>query len=222
MAHSHKNNNTHTDFLIESLRTLPRAIAKTFGSKCEVVLHDLRQLEKSVVEIEHGHITGRKVGSSITDLGLRAFKKDVSDLLLNYSTTAKDGRSLKSTTVFFRDKERKPIAALCINIDITDIKKACSVIEELSQANEGLDTIETFETDIGDTITSIIEDEITKSHPTIPAMKKEDRMEIVCILEGKGVFRVKGAIKMVAKRLNVSKFAIYNYLEETRTRGPGR
>ena len=71
--------NGDTDLLIEWLSKLPRAIAKTFGSRCEVVLHDLRQLEKSVVAIEHGYITGRKIGSSITDLGLRVFKKDMPD-----------------------------------------------------------------------------------------------------------------------------------------------
>ena len=214
-------NTDEVDFLINCLKALPQAIAKTLGSKCEVVLHDLRHLEKSIIKIEHGYITGRKIGDSITDLGLRVFKKNMPDLLLNYSTTAEDGRSLKSTTTFFRDRKGKPIAALCINIDVTDIKKAAAMLDEMSQSSEPMNEAETFKTGIFDTISSIIEREIGSSHLTIPSMKKENRTEIVGRLEEMGVFQVKGAVRIVAKKLNVSKFAIYNYLEEIRENSQG-
>ena len=43
--------------------SLMKGIVALFGSKCEVVLHDLTgSYESTVVMIENGHVTGRKIG----------------------------------------------------------------------------------------------------------------------------------------------------------------
>ena len=52
------------------------ALAETFGSHCEVVLHDLQNLDRAIVKIANGHVTGRQVGAPITDMGLRLFEED--------------------------------------------------------------------------------------------------------------------------------------------------
>jgi len=48
-------------------------------------------------------------------------------------------------------------------------------------------------------------------------MGRGDKIEIVRQLEDQGVFLIKGAVKFIAKKLNVSKFTIYNYLDQVRT-----
>ena len=49
--------------LIPILKRVSKAIAEQFGSNCEVVIHDLTKgLDKSIVSIENGHVTGREVG----------------------------------------------------------------------------------------------------------------------------------------------------------------
>ena len=73
------------DFLIESLKIVVDAIARTFGPRCEVVLHDLRDLDRSIIKIENGHVTGRSVGGAITDKGLRDLRSGCKDsLFINY------------------------------------------------------------------------------------------------------------------------------------------
>ena len=79
MTPSTTKSNSDDDFLIERLAVLVEAIAKTFGSRCEVVLHDLRKLDRSIVKIEHEHITGRKVGGSLTDLALRHIRENMTN-----------------------------------------------------------------------------------------------------------------------------------------------
>jgi predicted transcriptional regulator YheO len=204
------------DFIISRFSIVVDAIAKTFGSTCEVVLHDLRQLDKSVIKIEHGHITGRHIGSSITDLALKNLKKTmVNDVLINYPTTTKGGRNLKSTTVLIRNKKDIPIAALCINIDITNLQIADSIINELCLINTRKEEItETFEKDVESTINSIINNALAVHHIPLPIVQKEDRMKIVAKLDEQGVFLIKGALKIAANKLNVSKYAIYNYLDQ--------
>ena len=163
MPPSTSKSSSDDDFLIERLAILVEAIAKTFGSRCEVVLHDLRKLDRSIVKIEHEYITGRKVGGSLTDLALRHIRENMTnDLLLNYQTTTKDGRTLKSTTVQIRNRKKVPIAALCINIDITNLQQACSEMTELCQISKETEEItESFENDITGTISCIIENTIS-------------------------------------------------------------
>ena len=48
-------------------------------------------------------------------------------------------------------------------------------------------------------------------------MEKEDKLVIVRRLDEKGVFLVKGAIDYVANILGVSRYTIYNYLDEVRS-----
>lgn len=207
------------DFLIENLSRIIEPVAHTFGSYCELVLHDLRHLETSIVKIAHGHITGRSPGGSVTDLGLKTIKENMTDdVWQNYKTTSKNGRVLKSTTILFRNRKKVPIAALCINLDVSELTTGCSFLNELCQFNEAKTEItETFETDINNTIKSMIDQVIANYHISVSAMKKKDRVNIVARLEEQGAFQVKGTVKMVAKELNVSKYAIYSYLEEVKS-----
>lgn len=219
MARRLRKNDPDQDFVIEKLSILVEAIAKMFGDQCEVVLHDLRKLEKSIIKIEHGYITGRKVGGSITDLALKNLKRDVTnDLLLNYPTKTKEGRTLKSTTVLIRNKENIPFAALCINFDVTNLLNTCSMVNEFCQTDKQKEIDETFEPEIGSTINAIINNILNSCHITVPAMRKEDKIRIVAKLHRQGVFNVKGGIKVVSRKLNVSKYTIYNYLDEIKSK----
>jgi len=51
-------------------------IAEMFDKKCEVLIHDFRNPQHSIVAIENGHVTGRKIGDPITDLALSVWKKN--------------------------------------------------------------------------------------------------------------------------------------------------
>jgi predicted transcriptional regulator YheO len=211
---------TGDDFLIASLRPLVRVIAKTFGSRCEVVLHDLRDLERSIIKIENGHVTGRKVGGSITDQGLKLLREAPNDdMLLSYQSVTNDGRPLKSSSIIFRNQKRKPIAAICINFDISDIHNFNLAVEDIfGISNEAGDRapFETFQSDIASTMNEMADSVIRKSGKAIPLSNKKDRIEIINSLEDQGFFLTKGAVKFMARKLGVSKYTVYNYLDEVR------
>ena len=46
--------------LLESYIPMVRFIAAICGPRCEVVLHDLKDIEHSIIAIENGHISGRR------------------------------------------------------------------------------------------------------------------------------------------------------------------
>jgi predicted transcriptional regulator YheO len=45
-------------------------------------------------------------------------------------------------------------------------------------------------------------------------MQKEDNLRVVENFDEKGGFMIKGAVDQLAHKLNVSRFTIYNYLDE--------
>ena len=52
------------DAVLNFLRHLAKGLADQFGPNCEVVIHDLSDnyKENSIVAIENGHVSNRKVG----------------------------------------------------------------------------------------------------------------------------------------------------------------
>lgn len=95
---------------LEFLKDLAKAIAGEFGSDCEVVVHDLESddMEHSIVAIENGHVTNRRVGDGPSHVVLEALKKpeELRDHI-GYLTKTDDGKILKSTTVFVRNAKQK-------------------------------------------------------------------------------------------------------------------
>ena len=108
---------------LQFLLTLAKGIASQFGPNCEVVVHDLatNDPERSIVAIENGHVTGRKAGDGPSHVVLEALRGNPEQLHdhLSYLTRTKDGKILKSTTIYIRDDDGAPIGIFGINYDIT-------------------------------------------------------------------------------------------------------
>jgi Uncharacterized protein conserved in bacteria len=207
----------HVDEFFEMMKPMIRLISSALGANCEVVLHDMRKPENSIVGIENGHITGRKVGDSSTNLGLEVIRKPEEEGdLLNYLTSSKDGKVLKSSSLYFYDEQGKAISSVCINYNITDFMMAANVLNEFIRTAKKVD--ETFTGDINDVIENLLEEAVEKVGKPVPFMQKEDKLKLLKYLDDKGVFTVKRSMERVAMFLDISKFTVYNYLEEIRVK----
>ena len=216
-------NNSNWPYL-EKYIPFAKTIAEMFGNKCEVLIHDFSNPQHSIVAIENGHVTGRKIGDSITDLALSIWKKggygdQKTDRVVNYKTKTKDGKILKSSSVFIRDNHQKIIGCLCINYDLTtysmfhkEIDEFCTTIDLNKEKTEK--GIETFTGDVNEVLENIIQEAIEKIGKPVSLMQKEEKLMVTKIADEKGAFLIKGAINQLAKEISVSRFTIYNYLEE--------
>ena len=112
---------------LELLRQVAAGIAAQFGSNCEVAIHDLsRDPDRSIVFIANGHVSGRKVGDGASNVvmeQLRTQDPEPKDHLC-YLTKTPDGKILKSSTVYIRDRKGKVSAILAINYDISRLMMA--------------------------------------------------------------------------------------------------
>lgn len=203
--------------ILEKLIPIAKGVSETFGSNCEVVIHDFSNMEQSIVEIFNGHVTGRTIETSMTDSILNKINKhrDGHDVY-NYTGKSTLGRELKSTTTFIRDFNDEIIGCMCINFDITDMLSARNVINELCKVDEKEVEVIGEINKVNDVLYDIVEITIHKFGRPVIYLTKDEKVNIVKDLEEKGVFLIKGAIDYVANSLQVSRYTIYNYLDGIR------
>lgn len=207
--------------ILKGMIPLVDGIASTFGKNCEVVLHDIRNPQSSVIAIANGHITGRSIGSPMTEYGLATLRKGQFDKpIVNYRKKTKEGKLLKSSSLFIKDEKGKLIGFLCINYDISELTIARNIINDFTNIIEDADfdedSGESFGSTVNEMLSSIVNKTLESVGKPVAFISKEEKVNIVQTLDQKGVFLIKGAIDYVAKVLCVSRYTVYNYLDEIR------
>ncbi len=201
---------------LESIAPIVAGVADIFGRNCEVILHSFEDPGHSVMEIANSHITGRKVGSPITDLGLNVLVQSFAnkqDIVGSYYTRTETGKLFKSITILIRNSAKKPIGMLCINIDVSAplIDFVNDFVPKTEERNQ---TVENFPTEINELVHSSVEDCMTKINLRKGISAAEKNKMIIAELAEKGVFDIKGAIDIVAGEMGISKYTIYHYIRE--------
>jgi predicted transcriptional regulator YheO len=119
---------------LENYRRIVRLVGQTFRHMgIEVLLHNLMNPSRSIIEIENGEVTGRKAGMGTTMLVLDLKKrKELNEDKLNYEL-AIGARKFKCTTIPIFRNDYGLIGAICINIDVNYIN------EEVMKSKEQLE-----------------------------------------------------------------------------------
>ena len=108
------------------------------------MVHDVaaKHPEHSIVIIENGHVTGRKVGDGASHVAMEQVRNADAQPMdhLSYLTKTPDGKILKSSTMYIRGKGGKVVAILGINYDISSLLMVESAVGFLSQSGAFLVT----------------------------------------------------------------------------------
>lgn len=208
--------NEEWDFLTSYIKGL----ALHFGKNCETVLLDVSNYEEYgsglIVAIENGHVTGRKVGDTGTNLGLEILKGELNGGdKYNYVTQTADGRMLRSTTMYIRNAEGMPIGCVCINLDITDLMMAEKTIKDtVLMEDSSTEVNEVFVNNINDLLDMLIQQAQEHVQKPVSKMTREDKKKGIEYLDKKGAFLVKKAGERICHYFNISKYTLYKYLDE--------
>ncbi|MET8452341.1 PAS domain-containing protein [Streptomyces sp. NPDC005209] len=212
------------DAIIAALTPVIDGIAATLGSFCEVVVHDFRRPEQSVVALA-GSVTGRAVGGSMSEIGMKLLARgDEAEDELNYLTRTQDGKLLKSSTMVLRDTSGAVFGALCINVDVTAVNQVHTLIGELAGVTAPAATppTTTFGDDIGAVLDSIVDARQLRANKPWAQLTRAERLDLFRDLDRRGVFAVRGAVQQIATRLGISRASAYTYLSATRSDGDDR
>ncbi len=196
-------------------------LADALGDNCEIVLHDLSNIDSSIIAIRNEHISGRKVGGPLGDLALKIVRT-YSDKthLANYEGKTSSGKTLKSSTYFLKDLKGEIFGMLCLNFDMTEIMAARNILSKMigivdkNNATDKKVIVENFSCSIDDLMFSLIQETVNKFGSSPDRMTIEEKKRFVGELDRKGVFLLKGSVAEVAKVLKTSEPTVYRYLQK--------
>ena len=138
---------------------------------------------------------------------------DGSEGRFGYLTKTKDGRILKSSTMYIRDDNGNIEYLLGINQDITEFVMMHRSLESLigiGQAETG--TVEKITTSVSELLDDLLlEAERLVGKPG-PLMNKVERLKAISNLNEKGAFLISKSSEKIAEYFNISKFTLYSDL----------
>lgn len=203
------------------LDDLAKCIARQFGPNCEVVLHDLTlPYDETIVAIYNGHVTGRGIGGGGTNAGLEILRGTaMPEDQYGYINYTKDGRTLRTSSKYFQGSDGKVEGSLCINMDITGLLMGEAAMKALSGHEAETNTKEVFTSNVDELLDLMLQDAVNSTGKQLAMLTKEDKVAVVHFLDEKGAFLIKKAAEKVADFLGISRFTVYNYLNESQHNG---
>lgn len=204
--------------ILKALEPVAEGIAKTIGNNCEVVIYSLEDTSHSVVKVVNNHITGQKLGDSISNDALEILRKAdtlKSDVVGCYYSKSRLYNTLfKVLTILIRNNEGKIIGVLSIGVDLS-VSLVNFLQGFIPQEKEStIDIREPLPTNLDELIVKYLDNAIAR----VGYMKKisapQKNKLVIIELYNKGLFKITGGIDIVAKNLGISRYTVYNYLRE--------
>lgn len=203
---------------LEFLQRLAAAITTQFGVNSEVVIHDLnvKDTEHTIVAIENGQVSHRQTGDGASRIVLEALQQRKCGTLtdeLGYLTKTRDGRILKSSTVYIKNQDGEAEGILAINYDITEFLMAERAIDSLLNHKTAPESPERIPLNVNDLLDDLIEQSVAIVGKPIAMMSKDDKIEAIQFLNRAGAFLVTKSGDKVSKYFGISKYTLYSYID---------
>jgi predicted transcriptional regulator YheO len=201
--------------IIDSYKTVMDGLAAYFGEAFEFVLHDLSDLDHSIVRILNGSHSGRREGAPITDLALSMLeriqkKKGQGEPYVSYGSKNKYGKPVRSTTIVIFGAMKKAIGLLCVNFYLDS--PLLSLLQNFSLMPQSDYVTENFSNDSDELISRSLEKakEEVNADGAVPLSQKNK--EIVTILYHQGIFKLKNAVQAISSDLGISRNTVYLHI----------
>ena len=205
------------------LKQMAHGIAVQFGPSCEVVIHDLTtgDLEHTVVHVEHGAVSGRKVGDGASHVVMEQLETNDPEPRdhLCYLTRTPDGKILKSSTVYIRNSKGKVSAILAINYDISKLLMVESAVHDLISTGEPQQEEPEKIVNVNDLLEELIAQSVALVGKPVALMNKDDKVKAIRFLSENGAFLVTKSGDKIAKYFGISKYTLYSYIDSKQQEG---
>lgn len=221
--------------LIGRYAVLVEFLGQMLGPDYEIALHDLTRKQPSIVAIANGHISGRGIGAPLTNMAMQLIAEKAyltQSWKMNYRGVSANGKVLRCSTLFIQDERGALIGLLCINFDDSRYRELSERVFALCHPDDyaarnisiNATPLPLSGGEIGEqetfynSIAAATEDAFVSVMDTakVPSdrLTQAEKLEIIQLLEQRGVFMLKGAIPVVAEKLSCSQASIYRYLSK--------
>lgn len=200
------------DEAFEFLDRTARGIAEMFGSSCETLVQNMSDPSHPILSIYNGQVSGREVGSTADIMGSTRLIDEAAmttDFVNLYATTP-SGAQIKSSTFHMIGEDYN--LSLGIDFDYSSLVFANRILVDLMSADADLQSALWQGSDNG--LAQIFDECLAAIGKPVSALTKTDRIKIVALLEQKNAFSFRKSVPYVAKRLQVSRYTVYKYLDQ--------
>ena len=203
---------------LELLKQMADGIAAQFGSRCEVVIHDVSTMEHSIVYIVNGHVSGRKVGDGgsrvVIEQALQSDAQPRDELC--YLTRTPDGKILKSSSLYIRNSRGTVTEIFSINYDVTELMMLRREVDEMLDTGGKKQREPEKIINVNDVLDELIEQSVELVGKPVSMMSKDDKVRAIHFLNQSGAFLVTKSGDKVAKYFGISKYTLYAYIDANR------
>ena len=179
-------------------------LGHVMGPDYEIALHELKDDSNEIIAIANGELTGRHLGSPLSNKMLEYLAGNLSETqnyVLDFETVSATGKTMCSSSMLIRGRSGELTGFLCINFDASRYEELARKVMELCGGGlkRGVPSGTRLIADSNDPV-------------EVDRLTQDEKMEIMDILNRKGVFLLKGSVSHVAQALHSSEASIYRYL----------
>jgi len=205
----------HDRAILYSYVNVAEGVAEFLGNFCEVVIHNLENMDHSVMHIINGHLSGRQAGASISEVTLSFLNRMMAEPNLDhlsYFAKNKRGETFKSSISAIMGEKGNIIGLLCINMylssPISDLVHFMTPSENTKQENIS----ETFVENTVELMLHALEEAKKAVYSNLSISSSNKNKEIVSTLYQKGIFNLKDSVVTIADHLGISKNTVYMHI----------
>lgn len=184
------------------------AIALLFGSRVEVVVHDVQTA--TIIHIANP-ISKREPGdpSNLDDIGFQHKETVIGP----YEKVNWDGSVIRSISIVQFDESSTARFLICVNYDQTDLQAVQNAVAALLPSRLAKSQPEAlFRNDWHERMNLFVTDWCDGHNTKVTNLSREDRRALLAALEASGALTERNAAAYVGRLLGVSRATIYNDL----------
>ncbi|MCR4710801.1 MAG: helix-turn-helix domain-containing protein [Clostridia bacterium] len=211
--------------IMKSYEQLLDMLYAQFGETCNITLYSISNGKGKVVGTR-GNMLAEQIGDPMPDYILKEYPeaKRTPQKAFGFINRQVPGFLLRTSLKFITGENDELIGCLSISHNLMQIKMIMSFLEEFYRSDSYLKENEpaadpTAITSVQDFVSRTIDTFMNErlGGSDFARLPRIEKLKLIEELERKGIFQVKGSVEIIAKKVSLTKFSIYNYLDEIRT-----
>ena len=196
---------------LDNYRAIADAIATLFFPHAEVVLHDLRSQK---IDYIANNLSKREVGDDAALEDMLETGTDETNIG-PYEKLNWDGQKIRSLSTVLRDEAGRPLAVLCINLNISLFENAKAALDLFLSPNKLIAQPDAlFRDDWQERINTFLNTWLRQRQLSLNLLTRDHKRELVLALHAEGAFKGKSAANYVANVLGMGRATVYKHLKE--------
>lgn len=190
-------------------------VSQFWGECCEVVIHNLENLDSSVMFIANGHLSGRQVGAPISEVTLSFLNRMMAEPTLKnlyYFAKNKRGETFKASICAILGENQKIIGLFCLNLYMNVPFSALIQCMTPGENSNHENISETFVENTQELMLNALDAAKKAVYSNLAISSSNKNKEIVSLLFHKGIFNLKDSVITIAEHLGISKNTVYMHI----------